>query len=175
MKKILLFIVIFVFGASTYALLNPLLLSWIDKVRPQKTERTIVSTATIPTVVTKEEVPAPVVTKNEVVVDEEGAVHDGPFSLYDKDGVKIAGAVQIIRSPEETLLQFTDVTQKHTNDAHIYFATDKTGKKHLDLGLAKLNEDVTVYGMPIDANLLTYKYILIFNPNTKTVEWYAEI
>jgi hypothetical protein len=144
--------------------------------KPEKTERTLVSTSTTQTMVTPPIIETvPEVVEKKVTVDEAGAVHDGPFSLFNTDGTKIAGTVQIIRSPEETLLQFAGVTQKHTNDARIYFATDKTAAKHFDLGVAKLNDDVSVYGMPIDANLRIYKYILIYNPDTKTVEWYAEI
>ncbi len=176
MKKIFLFIIIFVFGAATYAFLNPLLLSLLGKMQPEKTERTVVPTTTVQTVVIPPKVePEPIVAEKKVTIDEDGAVHDGPFSLYDTDGVKIAGSVQIIRSPEETLLQFIGVTQKHTNDAHIYFATTKTAEKHLDLGIAKLNDDVTVYGMPIDADLRIYKYILLYNPEAKTADFYAEI
>ncbi len=176
MKKILLFIIIFMFGAGSYAYLNPLLLSWIGKIHPEKTVRTIVPTSTTQIVVTPEPtVSTPVVSEKKVVVDEEGAVHDGPFSLLSTDGTKIAGTVQIIRSPEETLLQFAGVTQKHSLKAHIYFATDKTATKHLDLGVAKLNDGVAIYGMPIDASLRIYKYILIYNQDAKTVEWYAEM
>ena len=151
-------------------------MSWAGKMKPEQSVRTIVPTSTTQIVVTPEPaVPTPAVTEKKVVVDEEGAVHDGPFSLLSTDGTKIAGTVQIIRSPEETLLQFTGVTQRHSSKAHIYFATDKTATKHLDLGLAKLNNGITVYGMPIDARLRIYKYILIYNPDSKTVEWYAEM
>lgn len=176
MKKILLFIIIFMFGASSYAYLNPLLLSFIGKMDPEKTVRTFVPTTTSPATITPQQTAStPVTTEKKNVVDEEGAVHDGPFSLFATDGTKIAGTVQIIRSPEETLLQFKGVTQKHTVGAHIYFATDKTASKHFDLGVAKLNEGVAVYGMPIDASLRIYKYIIIYNPDNKTAEFYAEI
>jgi hypothetical protein len=144
--------------------------------QPEKTERTVVPTTTVQTVVTPPKIETePTVTKTQPTVDEDGAVHDGPFSLYTLDGVKLGGEVQIIRSPEETLLQFTGVTERHSKNAHIFFATDKTATKHLDLGAAKLNDGMAVYGMPIDADLRIYKYILIYNPDSEKVEWYAGI
>ncbi len=173
MKQLFKFLIIFIVGAVTYAVLNPLLSSYL-KNEPSP-EEPIVSTST-PIVVTKV---TPVVEEPEVEesvqIDQAGGVHDGPFPLYTQAGTKVAGSVQIIRSPEETLLQFEETTLVHSKDAVIYFATDKSASKFFNIGKAQLTEDVLIYGLPIDATVGTYKYILIYNKATKQTEFYAEI
>lgn len=175
MKQLILFVLIFVFGASAYAFLNPYLLYLLgenktEDTAEQKIEPVVeeVATSTVVVKEVKEE-------KKEVSIDETGGVHDGPFELLTAEGVEAGGTVEIIRSPEETLLQFKNVTAEHSNDTYIYFATAKDGEKYLNLGPAKLTDGVSVYGMPLDADLSSYKYILIFNIETKEAEFFAEL
>jgi hypothetical protein len=173
MKQLFKFLIIFVVGAATYAVLNPLLTSYLKKEPSPEVPKLSTSTPIAVTKVT------PVVTEPEVEesiqIDQAGGVHDGPFGIYAKDGTKVAGSVQIIRSPEEILLQFEETTLVHSADAVIYFATDKIATKFFNIGKAQLTEDVLIYGLPIDATVGTYKYILIYNKATKQTEFYAEI
>lgn len=175
MKKILLFVFIFLFGGATYAFLNPFLMSFLQKETPKEKEPP--SQNIVPT--TSEPVPVVVETKEEekkpVVIDEDGSVHDGPFAIRDADGKDTTTTAEIIRSAEETLLQFKNVSFKHGSDAHIYFATDKKATKYLSLGQADLNAGVLIYGMPLDADLSAYEYILIYDTYDNTVEYFAEI
>jgi hypothetical protein len=174
MKKIVLFSIIFLMGSAAYAVLNPLLSSFIT---PKKDVETVATTSpiivekTTPQVTQSQEKE----TKPEPQIDQTGGVHDGPFTILNATGVKTAATVQIIRSPEETLLQFEGEIGKHSEGAQIYFATDKNATKYFNLGPSKLNDHVTIYGMPIDANMSTYTYILIYNPTSQKVEFYAEI
>lgn len=173
MKQLFKFLIIFIVGAVTYAVLNPLLTSYLKKEPSSEVPKLSTSTPITVTKVT------PVVKEPEVEesiqIDQAGGVHDGPFPLYAQDGTKVSGSVQIIRSPEETLLQFEDTTLVHSADAVIYFATDKIATKFFNIGKAQLTEDVLIYGLPIDATVGTYKYILIYNKATKKTEFYAEI
>ncbi len=174
MKKILLFVIIFILGGGSYAILNPFLSSFIQKKPLEETASTTVKKDVSQE--TKEQiVPTETTQKPEPQIDQTGGIHDGPFPIVDASGKKTNATVQIIRSPEETLLQFEGEALKHSDDALIYFATDQTATKFFSIGNAKLNEDVLIYGMPIDVNMNMYRYILIYNPTTKKTEYYAEI
>jgi len=175
MKQILLLVIIFVLGAASYSFLNPWLMSFLNKDEADVVTKDTATTTQEKNLVvpptTKEE-PAQ---KPQVSVDAQGALHDGPFDLFAADGTKIGGTVEIIRSPEETLLQFKNAEVKHSEESNIYFAADKQAKKYFNLGLAKLSSGVMVYGMPLDADLSAYSYILIYDVYDNMVEYYAEI
>jgi hypothetical protein len=173
MKQLFKFLIIFIVGAVTYAVLNPLLTSYLQ--REQTPLVVEVSTSTPAAVVQKApEVTIPVVEET-IQIDQTGGVHDGPFTLYLTDGTKAKGTVQIIRSPEETLLQFENTEVTHSADSLIYFATDVQATKFFSIGKAQLEDNVFIYGMPLDVNVGIYKYILIYNPKTKSTELYAKI
>lgn len=175
MRQIILFIIIFVLGAVSYSFLNPFLSSFLNQNNTDEEMPEVVPTEEAKP---KIETPTPVVVKKEakkVTLDETGALHDGPFQLMDKNGEPVSGTVEIIRSPEETLLQFKNTTFTHSDDSSIYFATDLKATKYLNIGPAKLNQGVSVYGMPLDADLSIYTYLLVYNTETQSVECYARL
>jgi len=175
MRQIILLIVIFVLGAISYPFLQSILSSLEPKSQPID-----IITSTNPSITKTPEITIAKPTLDssmtqKVVIDEQGGLHDGPFTLRDSASKVVTGTVEIIRSPEETLLQFKNTTFTHSDGAHIYFATDKLATKYLDLGLAKVTAGVLIYGMPIDTTISTYTYLLIHNPQTKTTEFFAEL
>lgn len=173
MKQLFKFLIIFIVGAVSYAVLNPLLTSYLNKEKTPEVAKVSTSTPeVVPQKIAEVTVPE---AEDAVQIDQTGGVHDGPFPLHSSDGTKVGGTVQIIRSPEETLLQFEETTLTHSKDAVIYFATDKVATKFFNIGKAQLTENVFIYGLPIDATVGAYKYILIYNTVAKKTEFYAEI
>ena len=172
MKNLFVFFLIFGLGALTFFIADRFL-------RPA--EETLLTTqqeATSTPVVTEEEIASSSTqtdTSEPVVMSEDGSQLDGPFPLMTKKGEKTGATVRIIRSPEENLIQFEGFTETHSPDDDIYFASDLDATSHITLGYAKLNSGVTVYGIPLDADLDTYPYILIYDVRTKTTEYYAQI
>ncbi len=176
MKQIILFIIIFAVGAVSYPFLNSLLSSLTEKESPTQKIATTTPVVVPSNVSAEKTVPtqSPADTSN-VVIDEQGALHDGPFKILDARGTETGATAEIIRSPEETLLQFKKASFTHSADSNIYFSTDTKATKYMSLGQAKLNSGVYVYGMPIDADLSSYRYILIFNPDTNVTEFTAAL
>ena len=142
-----------------------------DDVEQTPTATSVSSTA----VTVKAATAVPEVQKQEPQIDLTGGVHDGPFPIFDTLGKKTDATVQIIRSPEETLLQFEGTMEKHSDGALIYFSTDIEATKFFSIGQAKLNDSILIYGMPIDTNMNSYNYILIYNPSTSKTEFSAPI
>lgn len=178
MKQALLFIGIFVLGAIAYAFLNPFLLSLLPQEEKVETVQVIPTPQpTAKTTPIQKEVPVEPKTTAEdtVTISEDGSVHDGPFSFINASGEKTAATAAIVRSPEEVLLQFSNFTQTYSSEAHVYFSNDLDATKILNLGPAKMASGVLVYGIPLDTNLDTYSYILIYNPTLEKVEYSAKI
>ena len=173
MKQLILFIVIFVVGVVSYPFLNSVLSSITHKMPSEEKTATTTIQVEEETPITKNESTSVVEDKKVVVVDEQGAVHDGPFPVLDADGKETTATAQIIRSPEETVLQFQNIHFMHSSGAQIYIATDTKATKYMNLGQASLNAGAYVYGLPLDINLDVYKYILIFNPDTNVVEFFT--
>lgn len=175
MKKIFLFIGIFVLGGVAYAFLNPYLQSLLPKqevaVLPTPTTEDTKNESTPVASVEVEEV-SPTQT---VTIAPDGSLLDGPFYLFDAQGNKTDATVQIVRSPEETLLQFEDFEGTHSNDADIYFSTDLKATSYVSLGFAKLKQGTFIYGVPLDADLSPYAYILVYDVRNKNTEYYAKI
>lgn len=176
MKQIILLIIIFVLGGVAYAFLNPLLLSLLQKeVTPPQAEDTLVSTTSLQTEIVPVATQKEEIEEDTITIAPDGSQLDGPFLIFDAQGNETEATVQIVRSPEETLLQFEDFTEKHSVDSDIYFSTDLKATSYLTLGFAKLQQGVSVYGIPLDADLSKYKYILIYDVRNKTTEYYAKI
>jgi len=176
MKKIFLFIVIFVLGGVAYAYLNPLLLTFLQK------EDTEVSTQNIPTPQTQLETKViPAVEKKEeskndtVTIAPDGSQLDGPFPIFDAEGNKTDATAQIVRSPEETLVQFENIGRRYPSTAVIYFSEEKQPEEYLNLGSVKFADGVFVYGIPLDADLSKYTYILLYDMEKRQVLSYATI
>jgi hypothetical protein len=176
MKQILISIIIFICGAVSYSLLNPWLSSLLEPKTEVQTPIVIEDTKVIgPTTTPTVKDVAATKPKPKPVIDDAGGLHDGPFPLFDKNDAPVAGSVEIIRSPEETLLQFKGTTFTHGSESFIYIASDQNATKYLNLGKAQLNQGALIYGMPLDVDLSPYKYILIYNDETKSPEFYATL
>lgn len=168
MKNILIFIGIFALGVVTYALLD----NYLTKKEPQQTATTTQTTITATTSDDTIEVESDI--EDTVTVDEDGALHDGPYELLNADGEPTGTTVQIIRSPSEVLLQF-DATLAHAPSSRLYFARSLDADNPLDLGPLRMQEEVLVYGIPLDADLSAYSYILIFDEAQNVVEYSADL
>ncbi len=106
MKKLLTFIAIFGLGAITFALLNMYILN--PQEVPKEATPVIETPVTNDTPVTpakemEEELPPTTTT-----ITPDGSLLDGPFIIFDSKGNKTEATVEIVRSPEETLLQFSE-------------------------------------------------------------------
>lgn len=163
MKNLVLFVVIFVCGAISYPFLQnlfggkPLL---PEQQHVTQTPATITETAAG---AKTQETPIDTSGESELSVNESRSVLDGPFSLLDTGGTDTGERVRIIRSPEEVLLQFESFTQTYPEGSHIYFSDDTKATTHLDLGQAEMRNGSLIYGIPLDATLGTYNYILIYD------------
>lgn len=110
-------------------------------------------------------------TKAPVVIDADGGLHDGPFAVRDTGGKDTQATAEIIRSPEETLLQFKNVSFTHGASAELHLAKDAKGKDYLNLGPAKINSGVLIYGLPLDLDLSIFTHLLFYNPDTNVNEF----
>lgn len=172
MKKFLLFIVIFGLGALAFAL--------FDMYRAEKAEAPVVIEENTPATQTpqttqQETEAAEEEVEDRVVITPDGSLLDGPFVFFAEDGTKTDATVRLILSPEERLLQFENWDEDYSFASHVYFATDKSGSDYFNLGPAKMHEDYLVYGIPLDANLEDYSYVLIYHTQLDETEYYAKI
>jgi hypothetical protein len=173
MKTAVLFIVIFGLGALTYALLSSFLLPKVEKPDTTAQQPSTTTPVAIESEAAKEETTP--VEETPVTITEDGSLLDGPFRILNKDGEETGATVRIIRSPEETLLQFENWDEKYSPASHVYFAGDLQASNFFNLGPAKMSEEYLVYGIPLDASLELYSYILIYQTQTEEVEYYAKI
>jgi len=151
-------------------------MSLIPKQEVAVPEQTASTTPTNLNTMVPQEVPQEIVSvEDTVTLAPDGSLLDGPFYLFDAQGNQTDATVQIIRSPEETLLQFEDFEGTHSSDADIYFSSDLKATSYTSLGFAKLKEGVLMYGVPLDADLGTYTYILIYDVRNKNTQYYAKI
>jgi hypothetical protein len=154
----------------SYPSLRPLTQNYL-----KKEVETPVATSTPKAVVEEtpvvQETPKEEPKKAPVVIDEDGALHDGPFTVTDNAGTDTGATAEIIRSPEETLLQFKNVSFTHSASAELHLAKDVKGKDYLNLGPARINSGVLVYGLPLDLDLSVFTHLLFYNPDTNVNEF----
>jgi hypothetical protein len=83
--------------------------------------------------------------------------------------------VSIIRSPEETVLEFRGKVPTLSPEAQLYFSKTKSvqSEGYIDLGPLDFKGGTMVYGMPPSLDTDTYSYILLYNPDTNTTEFTA--
>ena len=84
----------------------------------------------------------------------------GPFPITGTSGHPASGDVEVIYSPEETLLRFLDYQGTNGPDLRIYLASDLEASEFIDLGPAKGNQGNLIYGVPLDVDLGEYPYVL---------------
>jgi hypothetical protein len=182
MKQLLIVLCAFGLGLLSYPFLSPVLNQFTSDQSTETnnqdnmattstvTKQNTVATQTSPVIVattTPEVIPE----KKAVSIDAQGALHDGPFIVKDASGTDTKATAEIIRSPEETLLQFKNVTFTHGASVELHLAKDAKGKDYLNLGPARLNSGVLVYGLPLDLDLGVFSNLLFYNPDTNVNEF----
>lgn len=109
------------------------------------------------------------------VVDETPVFSDGPFPITGTPGHPASGEISLIRSPEETLIQYQDYDGTNGPDLFVYLSKDLEAKDFIDLGPAKGNKGNIIYGVPLDANLDEYPYVLTWCKAFGVLFDYAQI
>jgi len=175
MKNLITFILIFGLGALFYALLMHFF------VPAQNTDSPNIDQTSTTTAEEKTEV-TPVIAQQEekepetpVVITEDGSLLDGPFVIFNKQGEDTGATVRIIRSPEEMLLQFENWNEAYSPASHVYFSSDMNATEFFNLGPAKMSEDYLIYGIPLDAQLEDYRYVLVYQTQLEETLYYAKI
>jgi hypothetical protein len=174
MKSALLIVVSFVAGAFMWWAFSPLLLdkvveeeldptlkarieaqNRVDEERVRQAQKTQnVATSSVSSISTESNaVEAGLDATSEIVVE-------GPFSIVGTPQHPATGEVEIIRSPEETLIQYKNYNGTNGPDLKIYLAKDLEAKEFISLGDAKGNQGNLIYGAPLDIDFAEYPYIL---------------
>jgi len=171
MKKIILFLIIFVSGMASFALFS----NYQETKQNKLTDTEVVLLEETPQVIPSPQVELIDDEDEPPVIVENGALLEGPFSLIDARGNTTQATVRIIYSPEETLVQFENWAGAHGSDAYIYFATDEEASDYVNLSPAKMTSGVLVYGVPLDIDLSSYNYLLVFDTFTNETLYSARI
>ena len=114
-------------------------------------------------------------TDTTIEVDDSGVITRGPFTITGTPDHPAEGQIEIIRSPEETLLHYIDYEGTSGPDLYVYLAKDLEANEYIDLGLQKGNQGSIIYGVPLDIDLSEYKYILTWSKGFGVLYDYAEI
>lgn len=100
---------------------------------------------------------------------------DGPFPIIDTPGHPASGEIEIIRSPEETLVRYANYDGTNGPDLKVYLATDLEATNFINLGEAKGNQGNIIYGVPLDVDLDEYRYVMTWCEAFGVLFDYAEI
>lgn len=174
MKQVSLFIIIFCLGALAFALFDAFLAPKAEAPTQIATSTPEVVQEVRSTTTTETNTDAPA-EEDEVVITDDGTLLDGPFVIFDAQGEQTDASVRQFISPEEQLIQFQNFDLEYSLASRVYFASDKQATDYLNLGPARMADDVLVYGIPLDADLSTFDYILIYDEQRGETEYYARI
>ena len=100
---------------------------------------------------------------------------DGPFPIIDTPGHPATGGVEVIHSPEETLIRYLNYDGTNGPDLEIYLAKDLEANEFVSLGRAKGNQGTLIYGVPFDIDIDEYRYVLTWCEAFGVLFDYAEI
>lgn len=174
MRQILISVVIFCLGGVAFWLLSPLL---SDKVAEEQLDSTqkarleaqrLVDEARAKEAVnntnTEEINPSAPPVESVPYTNQNGekssVLVEGPFPIIGTPKHPATGQVEIIRSPEETLIQYKNYDGTNGPDLKIYLAKDLEAKEFISLGDARANQGNIIYGAPLDIDFTEYPYIL---------------
>lgn len=172
MKQFVFFLAIFGLGAATFALFDMFMAKQVQT----PTETAVIATTSES--ILEDTPPEPEIetaTEDEVVIAPDGSLLDGPFVLFTARAEQTDASVRQILSPEERLLQFIDFDMEHSLASRVYLASDKEATKYVNLGPAKMGEGVLIYGIPLDADLSSLNYVLIYDEQRGQTEYYARV
>jgi len=106
---------------------------------------------------------------------DQGVQSQGPYAITGTDGHPASGQMEIIRSPEENLIRYLNYDGTNGPDLKIYLSKDLEATDYIDLGPSKGNKGNIIYGVPMDADLSEYKYVLTWCEAFSVLFDYAEI
>ncbi len=168
--KIILFIGVFLLGVASYALID----GYLSRTATVSTVAEDVATTTTE-ISTSTQTIEPVQEEEPVVITDDGAQLDAPRTLLSADGTATDSTVRIIRSPEETLIAFSDDDIEYPRGTHIYLAEDMMGNEHFDVAPANVHEGVLVYGLPLDIDLERLTHLVLYDTFSETTIFYAKL
>ena len=177
MKKFLLYLVLLMLGAFLWWAFSPLILDKEvqDELDPALEAR-LKMQEEVDSRHTNEEASADTQNKETPRPPAGTAVFvEGPFPIKDTPGHTASGEVEIIHSPEETLIRYLDYDGTNGPDLKIYLSKDLEAEDYIDLGQSKGNKGTLIYGVPMDADLSDYKYILTWCEAFGVLFDYAEV
>ncbi len=189
MKQILIGVVIFCLGGVAFWLLSPLLSKdntppevdpiekarleaqrLVDEAREREAANTVKNTEPLVPEVTIESTP---------YTDQNGqqssVLVEGPFPVIGTSKYPASGQVEIIRSPEETIIQYKNYNGTGGSNLKIYLAKDLAAKNFIDLGEARGSEGDFIYGAPLDIDFADYPYILTWSESSREVFNYVKV
>lgn len=189
MKKILIFIVIFCLGGLAFWAFSPL---FIDKevndeldpgLKARLEAQRLVDEARERQSESDEETSKPdsaeLKTENNNLKSdteiESTILVEGPFEIIGTTGHPASGQIEIIRSPEETLIQYKNYDGTNGPDLKIYLAKDLEVNEFIDLGDARGNKGNIIYGAPLDIDFEEYPYILTWCESFGVLFDYAKV
>ena len=167
--KIVLFIIVFLLGVASYAFFDGYLARKDAAVTASSTPTSTPQTEEITVAEEPEQEETP------VVVTDDGAQLDAPIMLLRTDGTAAGVTARIIRSPEETLIEFSDDTIEYPRGTHIYLAEDMMGNEHFDVAPANVHEGVLIYGLPLDIDLERLTHLVLFDTLAEETVFYAKM
>lgn len=168
--KIVLFIIVFLLGVASYALFDGYLSRKTAVVTPMP--QTATSTEQAEEAIVVEE---PEEEETPVVVTDDGAQLDAPVTLLNTDGTATNITARIIRSPEETLIEFSSDDIEYPRGTHIYLAEDMMGNEHFDVAPANVHEGVLIYGLPLDIDLTRLTHLVFYDTLAEETVFYAQM
>jgi len=102
----------------------------------------------------------PVNVNEENTVNDTGVISRGPFPIISTPGHPATGNVEIIKSPEETVVQYVNYEGTNGPDLYIYLAKDLEATDYVELGRQRGNKGNIIYQVPDSIDISEYKYIL---------------
>ena len=169
MKKILLYITLIAVGAFLWWAFSPLLLDKeiqdeldpILKARLEAQRQVDARNKTATGAIDSNDSNEPdTATETTTLNEDAGVFATGPFPIVSTPNHPATGELEIVYSPEETLLYYKNYRGTNGPDLKIYLAKDLDAKEYIDLGPAKGNQGDIIYGLPMDVDLDDYKYVL---------------
>jgi len=100
---------------------------------------------------------------------------EGPFAIVGTDEHPASGQVEIIRSPEETIIQYKNYQGTSGANLKIYLAKDLAAKDFINLGDQRGNNGNFIYGAPLDIDFEEYQYIMTWSESLDEVFDYVKV
>ena len=116
-------------------------------------------------------------TNDDKVIEKSNAsvISQGPFPITGTPGHTAHGNVEIIKSPEETLLHYINYEGTNGPDLYVYLAKDLEANDYINLGAQRGNKGNIIYNIPSDVDLSKYKYVITWCKAFGVLFDYAEI